>query len=108
MCVFVGETDNGRIIWQWIGPSISEATPVEIIFTNHDLLTGIMPFVNGGYYNYESLLYMVEPSEATAITQPTATDSSSTQWFSLDGRRLTKRPTAKGVYIQGRKKVVIK
>jgi len=35
----------------------SEAEPVEIIFTNHDLLTGVMPFANGGYYNYGRLLY---------------------------------------------------
>ena len=30
---------------------------MEIIFTNHDLLTGVMPFANGGYYNYGRLLY---------------------------------------------------
>ena len=29
-------------------------------------------------------------------------------WYTLDGRKLTDRPTAKGIYIQNGKKVVIK
>jgi hypothetical protein len=29
-------------------------------------------------------------------------------WYTLDGRRLTGKPTTKGIYINGRRKVVIK
>ena len=33
---------------------------------------------------------------------------SATAWYTLDGRRLISKPTAKGVYIQGGKKVMVK
>lgn len=33
-CVMVGTTANGRKIWKWTGPAITEEAPEEIIFTN--------------------------------------------------------------------------
>ena len=56
-CTMVGTTANGRKIWRWTGPAVTEAAPAEIIFTNHDLLTCVMPFVNGGYYKYDQMVY---------------------------------------------------
>ena len=52
--------------------------------------------------------------EATGIVSAEANSSlftlhSSLQdWFTLDGRKLDKQPTAKGLYIHGGKKVAIK
>lgn len=44
----------------------------------------------------------------TSIIQSSLTPQSSDMWFSLDGRRISGRPTAKGVYINNGKKVVVK
>jgi hypothetical protein len=35
-------------------------------------------------------------------------DSQSGAWYTLDGRRLSSKPTKKGVYLQGGKKIVVK
>ena len=35
-------------------------------------------------------------------------DGRSERWYTLDGRRLSGKPTAKGVYIVGGKKIVVK
>ena len=40
---------------------------MELIFTNHDLLTDIMTFANGGYYNYDCLLYKTGEDTQTGI-----------------------------------------
>ena len=58
---------NGRKIWKWTGPVITEEAPKEIIFTNHDLLTQIMPFANGGYYNYDRLIYKAGQTAPTGV-----------------------------------------
>ena len=52
--------------------------------------------------------------ESTGITEAEANSSlftlhsSLSEWYTLDGRRLDGVPTAKGLYIHGGKKVVIK
>ena len=48
--------------------------------------------------------------EATGILTTNFTNStnSSNEWYSLDGVKLAAKPTAKGIYIHGGKKVVIK
>ena len=48
--------------------------------------------------------------EATGITTTDFTDytDSAGAWYTLDGRKLDKQPTQKGVYIHGGRKVVIK
>ena len=110
LCEIVGKTANGRYIWLWSGPAVSEATPVELIFTNHDLLTDIMPFVNGGYYNYDRLLYKADQAEPTNIVRLSDDDivNNKSSWFTLDGRRLSGKPRQHGVYIKDRRKMVIK
>lgn len=106
MCEIVGKTANGRYIWRWIGHSTTEQPPVELIFTNHDLLTDIMPFVNGGYYNYDRLLYDATNTGSAGITTVTG-DSRSDDWYTLDGRRLKQRPTTKGFYLKKHSKVLV-
>ena len=106
MCEIVGKTANGRYIWRWIGHSTTEQPPVELIFTNHDLLTDIMPFVNGGYYNYDRLLYDATNTGSAGITTVTG-DSRSDDWYTLDGRRLKQCPTIKGFYLKKNSKVLV-
>ena len=105
LCTYVGDTANGRKIWQWIGPATTEPAPVEIIFTNHDLLTGIMPFENGGYYNYNSLLYKADQDIPTIVSRPSLPltgEAGEGLHFDLQGRKLPS--TWKGIHInQGKK-----
>ena len=116
LCEYVGTTASGRKIWRWTGHSTIENPPVELIFTNHDLLTDIMPFVNGGYYNYDRLVYKADQTVPTSIARTNiynqrgneGTDATTSDgWFTLDGRRIAHRPTANGVYIREHKKVVV-
>ena len=104
-CEIVGKTANGRNIWRWTGPAVSSPAPVELIFTNHDLLTDIMPFHNGGYYNYDRLLYLAG-QKASGIAQFSTLNSQFSVVYDLQGRRLTSQPTAKGIYLRGNKKTV--
>ena len=52
------------------------------------------------------------PGEATGIetvvTSPDPSCRRGSEWYSLDGRRLSGKPSAKGVYINNGKKIVIK
>ncbi len=45
---------------------------------------------------------------STAITDVKTVKEETTSWLTLDGRRLNKKPTQKGIYIHNGKKVVIK
>ena len=105
LCEMVGTTANGRKIWRWIGVPPTEQPFVELVFTNHDLLTEVLPFASGGYYRYDRLVYLADQSVPTSIAKPDADKALSADWFTLDGRRLQHRPTAKGVYIHNNKKV---
>lgn len=111
LCELVGTMSTGREIWRWTGPAISEPQPVEIIFTNHDLLTGIMPFDNGGYYNYASQLYNAGQTTGVFMIgngqSSIDNDACAAGWFDLLGRKLAGRPTQKGVYINKGKKQVV-
>ena len=110
LCQQVGTTALGRHIYRWTGPAVNEAAPKEIIFTNHDLLTDVLPFANGGYYNYGQLVYMA--GETTGIGSMLNSEcimhNRADAWFSLDGRKLKSLPTAKGIYVKNGKKVVVK
>jgi hypothetical protein len=97
LCELVGTTANGRNIWRWTGSAVSEEAPVELIFTNHDLLTDIMPFVNGGYYNYDHLLY--KTSLTTGLHHLKVPEKINNAWYTLNGHYFTTRPVAKGIYI---------
>ncbi len=102
LCELVGITANGRNIWRWTGAAVSEEPPVELIFTNHDLLTDIMPFANGGYYNYDHLLYKTDL--ATGLHHRKVPENCNNGWYTLNGHYYTTRPAAKGIYIhQGKK-----
>ena len=105
-CVLVGTTANNRKIWKGTGPAITETAPTEIIFTNHDLLTTIMPFANGGYYNYDHLIYKAGQTDPTGVKTLKADDADGNgYYYDLQGRRYTQRPGSKGVYIKNGKKV---
>lgn len=111
-CTMVGTTANGRKIWCWTGSAITEEPPAEIIFTNHDLLTFVMPFVNSGYYKYDQLLYNASQTIPAGIKDvPTFNGQRSmaneNNWYDLQGRRIS-QPTQKGLYIVNGKKTVIK
>jgi hypothetical protein len=119
LCELVGTTAIGRQIWRWTGPAISEPQPTEIIFTNHDLLTDIMPFDNGGYYNYARQLYNARQTTGISIMHNAQfimhnaqfimhNDAGAIGWFDIFGRKLAGKPTQKGVYINKGKKQVVK
>ncbi len=55
---------------------------------------------------WKNFIHIVE-EEPTGIKGVTAVESSDGYWYTLQGVRLTKRPTVKGVYIHHGKKVVI-
>lgn len=103
-CTMVGTTANGRLIWQWIGQEITEQAPKELIFTNHDLLTDIMPFAQGGYYNYKELLYKTE--QTSSINLPTTNKQQNTDYYDLLGHRRQPQHSHRAIYIQNGKKVV--
>ena len=46
--------------------------------------------------------------EETAIVSPSADAKDSAAWYTLDGRRLSAKPTASGIYVNNGRKVVIK
>ena len=67
-----------------------------------------MPFVNGGYYNYDRLLYQVGLTTKVNLTHtPSSYGEGNESWYNPDGR-LMYRPTSKGIYIKEGKKHVIK
>ena len=107
LCEMVGTTANGRKIWRWIGVPPTEQPFVELVFTNHDLLTEVMPFACGGYYRYDRLVYLAYESVPTSIAKPAADKTLSADWFTLDGRRLSHHPTTKGIFIHHNKKIVL-
>ena len=108
LCEIVGKTVNGRYVWLWTGASVSEAAPVELIITNQDLLTRIMPFNNGGYYNYDHMLYLAGQTTPTGINEIVDSDSSVGAIFDLQGRKVTNSLKRKGVYIYNKNKYVIR
>ena len=110
LCEMVGTTANGRKIWRWKGTSTAVQPIVELIFTNHDLLTDIQPFANGGYYRYDRLIYKAGQTVPTSIARletnsPYRADGG---WYTLSGMKLRGEPTQKGMYINTGKIVVVK
>jgi hypothetical protein len=74
---------------------------------------------NGGLDAHKCLLVLNGTNNAPVLTIGTETTSlspvpspsregSSQRWYTLDGRKLDKQPTKKGIYINGGRKVVIK
>ena len=103
-CTMVGTTANGRKIWLWTGPVLSEKAPVELIFTNRDMLTFVMPFEQGGYYNFRELRYKTELP--TGIVAPSAEQNvGNSTVFDLQGRIRTQQlpSSLRSVYIKNGK-----
>ncbi len=74
--------------------------PLEIIFTNHDWQTSIMPFANNGYYNYERLVYKANQTVPAGINRTVNSQiEHDSCWYSITGRRYASRPSKKGIYI---------
>ena len=67
-----------------------------------------MPFNNGGYYNYDHMLYLAGQTTPTGINEIVDSDSSAGAIFDLQGRKVTNSLKRKGVYIYNGKAVVIK
>ena len=67
-----------------------------------------MPFNNGGYYNYDHMLYLAGQTTPTGINDIVDSDSSAGAIFDLQGRKVTDGPKRKGVYIYNKKKYVIR
>ena len=105
LCEIVGKTANGRNIWRWTGPAVSEKAPAELIFTNHDLLTDVMSFANGGYYNYDRLLYKAGMLTGIESVLPSSACGEE-QVYTLSGQQFVNRKLPRGVYIRGNKKVL--
>ena len=56
-----------------------------------------------------SIIYFGEETTGISLTpSPSPKGEGSEYWYSLDGRKLSGEPTAKGVYIHNGRKVVIK
>jgi hypothetical protein len=53
--------------------------------------------IGGGGDDTTGIMEMIQPA-----------DNGTGDWYSLDGRKLSAKPTQKGVYIQNGKKIVIK
>lgn len=52
---------------------------------------------------------VIDYGEATSLTPaPSPTGEGSGYWYTLDGRRLDKKPTQKGMYVKNGRKVVVK
>ena len=112
-CVLLGKAPNGNNVWKWTWDGTKQnntaaTQPEKIIFNNTGQpQTENLAFTQAGYYNVDGLQGTVT---ATAITAPKNVQRSmfNVQWHDLQGRRLNARPTAKGVYIQNGKKIIIK
>ena len=106
LCEIVGTTATGRKIWRWTGASTTEKPPVELIFTNHDLLTEAMPFLNGGYYDYLGPFFIADATTAIREVNPSPTlRPANGAIYNLSGQRIS--ALKKGVYIvEGKKRVV--
>ncbi len=61
--------------------------------------------LTGGSINAARMVFNVAGIYGTEITDDT---DSTNAWYTLDGRKLANKPTAKGVYIHGGKKIVVK
>ena len=74
--------------------------------------SGSVDIYKAGWNDYasdiEPLDYIIDVGSATGIKEVKTEKSGVEGWFSLDGRRLSGKPTAKGIYIHEGKKVVVK
>lgn len=111
-CDELGTAANGNKVWKWTWDgkkqkNSSATKPAMIIFNNSGApQTTDLVFSQGGYYNKDGLQGVVTPTAIQGIKIVEGLDDG--LWYDLQGRRLSNKPTVKGVYIQNGKLVVIK
>jgi hypothetical protein len=81
-------------------------------FSNYDAILQV-PFKSIENYknayvwmNFKEII-AIPSTIPTGVTSVYANNANDNSWFKLDGRMLNSRPTMKGIYIQGGKKVII-
>jgi alpha-amylase len=114
-CEKIGTTDKGNSVWKWSWDgtkqnSTSLSAPEMIIFSNQGApQTADLTFANGGYYNEDGLQGTITP---TAIRTAKTTGDEAAKIYSLDGRLLRDNGSTsglpKGIYIVGKKKIILK
>lgn len=111
-CEYLGTAPNGNKVWKWTWDGTkqknSSATqPAKIIFNNTGQpQTENLVFTQAGYYTKDGLFDVVTATAIHSLSTPNALRS--TDWYDLQGRRLSGKPTIKGIYINDGKKVVIR
>ena len=111
-CDELGTASNGNKVWKWTWDgkkqkNSSATRPAMIIFNNSGApQTTDLVFSQGGYYNKDGLQGVVTPTAIQGIKSVEGPDDG--LWYDLQGRRLSSKPTVKGVYIQNGKLVIIK
>jgi len=112
-CELLGVAENGNKVWKWTWDGTKQSNtsvtkPGMIIFSNHGApQTADLTFQNGGYYNDKGLQRII-----TDIPAITFANGNADKVYTLDGRlvspdgRLNNLP--KGIYIIGKRKVVLR
>ncbi|MGI6242056.1 MAG: alpha-amylase family glycosyl hydrolase [Prevotella sp.] len=103
----IGKRDSGEYIWQWCYYGSETVPPAYIIFNNgsggDSNQTKDMKFTDGGWYNMQTI-----QSDPTLDIQAIGrTPAASDDWYTLTGIKID-RPTQKGIYIRGGRKVIIR
>jgi alpha-amylase len=107
-CTLLGVAENGKKVWKWTWDGTkqnnSAATqPAKIIFNNSGSpQTSDLPFSNGGYYDKNGLVKVIE----TGIEEVRSQKTDARNIYDLQGRRVNQMQ--RGIYIVNGKKVVIK
>lgn len=105
-CTLLGVAENGKKVWKWTwdGTKQNNSTatqPAKIIFNNTSSpQTGNLDFSNGGYYNKDGLVKVIE----TGIEEVRSQKSDARSIYDLQGRRVTNMQ--RGIYIVNGKKYV--
>ena len=106
-CTFLGVTENGKKVWKWTwdGTKQNNSTatqPAKIIFNNTSSpQTGNLDFSNGGYYNKDGLVKVIETGIEEVRSKISDTKG---RIYDLQGRRVTNMQ--RGIYIVNGKKYV--
>jgi len=109
-CTRMGQAPDGNTVWKWTFAEKdfygtgNAKMPTNIIFSNNGApQTNDLIFHNGGYYTEEGYFGTVESS----IDGILADKPADTAIYTLDGRRV-QTVTRPGIYIQNKKKIVIR
>lgn len=113
-CQLIGKAANGNNVWKWTwdGTKQNNTTatkPEKIIFNNAGQpKTEDLAFTQAGYYNEDGLQGIVTATAISSVKSDGQGSQVNNAYYTLQGRRLNDRPTAKGVYIRDGKKVIIR